>query len=64
MSRITQLQSSRLSGRQREIYDRVIQSRGSITGPFRAWLHSPELADRAQHLGAFVSKLISDRDPG
>ena len=27
--------------------------RGEVRGPVRLWLHSPELADRAQRLGAF-----------
>ena len=29
------------------IYDRLVEKRGSIVGPFRVLLHSPELADRA-----------------
>ena len=38
---------------QRGIFDAIIRTRGSIDGPFLAWLHSPKLADAAQNLGAF-----------
>ncbi|MDA0748905.1 MAG: carboxymuconolactone decarboxylase family protein [bacterium] len=54
MSRLPELEPEGLSSRQREIYDRILASRGNIAGPFRIWLHSPELADRAQHLGEFL----------
>ncbi|NKB67151.1 MAG: carboxymuconolactone decarboxylase family protein [Candidatus Latescibacteria bacterium] len=54
MSRIPQLEREALAQRQRAVYDAVLASRGSIEGPFRVWLHSPELADRAQHLGQFL----------
>ena len=38
---------------QRGIFDAIMSTRGSIDGPFLAWLHSPKLADAAQNLGAF-----------
>lgn len=28
--------------------------RGRVPAPLRAWLHSPEMGDRAQHLGEFL----------
>jgi 4-carboxymuconolactone decarboxylase len=34
--------------------DGIIASRGSLQGPFTMFLHSPELAGRAAHLGAYV----------
>jgi 4-carboxymuconolactone decarboxylase len=34
--------------------DAIVQSRGAIQGPFTMFLHSPELAGRAAHLGAYV----------
>ena len=52
--RIQQLEKSQLNDEQSAIYDDVVSSRGSIHGPFGIWLHSPELADRAQKLGAFL----------
>ncbi len=54
MSRIPQLTEAELSREQREIYDAILASRGSIAGPFRIWLHSPDFAQRAQNLGEFA----------
>ncbi|RYH63500.1 MAG: carboxymuconolactone decarboxylase family protein [Alcaligenaceae bacterium] len=42
-----------LDPQQRAIHDAIIASRGSIDGPFLAWLLVPGLADPAQQLGAF-----------
>ena len=53
-ARIPQLERSDLHDRHQPIYDAVVTSRGTIGGPFRTWLHSPEFADRAQRLGQFV----------
>src|SRR5215470_11396792 len=36
------------------IVDAIAQSRGAIQGPFTMFLHSPELAGRVAHLGAYV----------
>jgi 4-carboxymuconolactone decarboxylase len=36
------------------IADSIIGSRGSLQGPFSVFLHSPELAGRMAHLGAYV----------
>jgi 4-carboxymuconolactone decarboxylase len=36
------------------IADGIIGSRGSLHGPFSVFLHSPELAGRLAHLGAYV----------
>jgi 4-carboxymuconolactone decarboxylase len=38
----------------RVIFDSIVQSRGAVQGPFTMFLHSPELAGRLAHLGAFV----------
>ena len=32
----------------------IIKSRGAIAGPFTMFLHSPEVAERVAHLGAYV----------
>jgi 4-carboxymuconolactone decarboxylase len=54
MPRPPSLDPARLTARQREVHDRIASGpRGSVEGPLRVWLHSPELADRAQALGAF-----------
>src|SRR5271155_4170961 len=36
------------------IADAIIESRGGLQGPFSIFLHSPELAGRMAHLGAYV----------
>jgi len=36
------------------IFDAIVRSRGAVQGPFTMFLHSPELAGRLAHLGAFV----------
>ena len=37
-----------------KIYDAIAQSRGAVGGPWRALLHSPEMAQRTMHLGSYV----------
>jgi len=51
VSRIPELERYQLSPEQTKVYDAILASRGSLHGPFRVWLHSPELAQRAQQLG-------------
>ncbi len=54
MPRISQLNPAEMDAAQKAVYDNILAGpRDSLRGPFHAWLHSPELADRAQHLGAF-----------
>jgi len=43
-----------LPGDQRHHFDAIEASRGGVRGPFTVLLHSPELAGRVGHLGAFV----------
>src|SRR5712664_3966665 len=38
----------------RPIFDSIVASRGAVQGPFTMFLHSPELAGRVAHLGAYV----------
>ena len=38
----------------RDIVDSIAESRGRISGPFAMLLHSPEIAGRAAHLGAYI----------
>ncbi|MDZ7728599.1 MAG: carboxymuconolactone decarboxylase family protein [Dehalococcoidia bacterium] len=37
-----------------DAYDAIAASRGRIVGPYRALLHSPELAQRIAHTGSYV----------
>ena len=49
---------------QQQTYDSIIRTRGSIDGPFLAWLHSSELAGHAEKLGNFCRwhTLLSARE--
>jgi 4-carboxymuconolactone decarboxylase len=39
---------------QRAVLDEILSGpRGNLNGPFLGWIHSPELAQQAQRLGAF-----------
>src|ERR1700716_3524538 len=35
-------------------FDAIAASRGAVQGPFTAFLHSPAVAERVAHLGAYV----------
>jgi 4-carboxymuconolactone decarboxylase len=53
--RTTLLSRDRMSERQRRVVDDAIAGkRGTAPPPLLVWLHSPELAQRAQKLGEFV----------
>ncbi|GGO87633.1 4-carboxymuconolactone decarboxylase [Marinobacterium nitratireducens] len=53
-SRLTALERREMSAEQQRVLDAILSGpRGNLDGPFLAWIHSPELADRAQALGAF-----------
>jgi 4-carboxymuconolactone decarboxylase len=36
------------------VVDSIVKSRGALHGPFTVFLHSPEVAGRIAHLGAYV----------
>jgi 4-carboxymuconolactone decarboxylase len=55
MSRIALPTPDTMTPAQRQAYDAIVVGRrGRAPAPFLAWLHSPELASRAQKLGEFV----------
>jgi 4-carboxymuconolactone decarboxylase len=53
-SRIPLVDIAALDAAQRATFDRIAGTRGRVAGPFLALLHSPELADRVQAVGAFI----------
>ena len=54
MPRLPDLDPATFSAEQQRAHDAIVAGpRGAVRGPLRVWLHSPELADRAQALGAF-----------
>ncbi len=53
-SRLTPLSEQNLTPEQQRVLADILRGpRGNLDGPFLAWVHSPELADHAQRLGAF-----------
>ena len=52
--RLPILEYSELNERQRELHARIAGKRGQVRGPFNIWLHSPELCDKVEALGAYV----------
>lgn len=53
-SRIPPVHPGALDDGQRPVYDAIAGSRGRVAGPFAVLLHSPQLADRVQQLGAYL----------
>lgn len=55
MARLPQItDKSQVPAAQQAVVEAIVQSRGAIQGPFTMFLHSPELAGRVAHLGAYV----------
>lgn len=54
MPRLPPLTLDQMTPPQRKVADEIFATRGIGGGPFEVWLRSPELADRAQKLGAFL----------
>ena len=55
MPRINLPSPEAMNPEQRRVYDQVVSGpRGKVVGPLRAALHSPELAERWQAMGAFL----------
>jgi 4-carboxymuconolactone decarboxylase len=52
--RLPEFQIDQASVEQKSVLDHILNGpRGNLNGPFLGWIHSPELADHAQRLGAF-----------
>lgn len=55
MPRLTPITSpDQVPAESRAIAEGIIESRGTLQGPFTMFLHCPELAGRAAHTGAFI----------
>lgn len=54
MPRFTPISADEMSPAQRRVHDAVVAGpRGKMVGPIQVWLTNPELAEKAQELGAF-----------
>lgn len=55
MARLPSITSKdQVAAKDRGTFDSIVASRGAVQGPFTMFLHSPEVAGRAAHLGAYV----------
>src|SRR5258705_5142651 len=55
MARLTSITNkSQVAAEHQKGVDSIVASRGAVQGPFTMFLHSPELAGRLAHLGAYV----------
>ena len=54
MARLTNLSREELKQEDQKYYDEISASRGSVRGPYGVLLHSPDLAARVAHTGAYV----------
>ena len=55
MARLTPITSkNQVAAKDQAVVDSIVASRGALQGPFTMFLHSPELAGRLAHLGAYV----------
>jgi 4-carboxymuconolactone decarboxylase len=55
MPRFTRLEEADMDPRQQEVAASISAgARGGVRGPFMAWLHSPEMAERLQQVGRFA----------
>ncbi|HEY1299774.1 MAG TPA: carboxymuconolactone decarboxylase family protein [Stellaceae bacterium] len=55
MARLSSVTSrDQVAEKDRAVFDGIVASRGAVQGPFTMFLHSPELAGRVAHLGAYV----------
>ena len=55
MARLSPITSKdQVAAKDHAVVDAITASRGAIQGPFTMFLHSPELAERVAHLGAYV----------
>lgn len=62
MPRLPEIDATKLSPEQREIYDRMIRERGHMRGPFAVWLRNAELCRNTLNLQEmFASRVKLER---
>jgi 4-carboxymuconolactone decarboxylase len=59
MSRLTELPPEDLTEEQTAIFQRLIEGRGRILGPYKIWIHSPAVAEGMERLGTYLNKQSS-----
>ena len=62
MSRLPDIDESKLSAEQQQIYQSIMRSRGHVRGPFAVWLRNPELCEYTLKLQEmFASRVKLER---
>jgi 4-carboxymuconolactone decarboxylase len=59
MNRTLEIPPEKLSGEQKQIFDQLTAGRGRILGPYKIWIHSPQVASGMEHIGTFLNKRSS-----
>lgn len=55
MARLASVTSKeQVAAKDQAVFDSIVASRGAVHGPFEMFMHSPEVAGRVAHLGAYV----------
>jgi 4-carboxymuconolactone decarboxylase len=55
MARLPSITSKdQVAAKDQAVFDSIVASRGAVQGPFTMFLHSPPVAERVAHLGAYV----------
>ncbi len=52
--RLRRLTPEEMTPRQREVYERIAGKRERFGAPYRIWIHSPELCDRAERMSGYM----------
>ena len=53
-ARLSQIERGDLPAEHQHIFDEIAGSRGAVRGPFAMLLHSPDVAGRIAHTGAYI----------
>lgn len=53
-ARLTNVERGDLPAEKQHIFDEIAGSRGAVRGPFAMLLHSPDVAQRIAHTGAYI----------
>src|SRR4029078_5947123 len=59
MSRLIEPVAEELTEEQTAIFQRLVEGRGRILGPYKIWIHSPAVADGMERLGTYLNKRSS-----
>ena len=59
MSRLLEIPADKLTPEQTTIFEQLTAGRGRILGPYKIWIHSPNVARGMEQIGTFLNKRSS-----